>query len=262
MVKVKENMTGWIMSEHGFSDSRIIVVKQADDYISPQGQHYACWWCKCTCGNPDLFIVKARELRSGDTQSCGCLRVEKHKKFNDFELDLEDEYGKYGVGHCSNTNTQFYFDMDDYNKIKDYCWYEVDCGEYHTMEAWDKKTKTQIKMHWLIAGKYYDHADRNAFNNRKHNLRQATASQNSANRTIGDRNSSGFVGVGWDKDRNKWYAHIGVNNQKIRLGSFADKTDAIVTRLQAEAKYFGRFAPQRHLFEQYGITIQNDYMEV
>ena len=34
--------------------------------------------------------------------------------------------------------------------------------------------------------------------------------------------------------------------------------DAIKARLEAEKKYFGEFAPQRHLFEQYGITQQND----
>ena len=253
MVKVREDMTGWKMCEHGFPNSRIIVVKQADDYVSKQGHHYACWWCKCTCGSTNLFVVKALELRNGDTQSCGCLKIEKHKKFNNFELDLEDERGKYGVGYCSNTNTKFYFDMDDYDKIKDYCWYEIDCGEYHTMEAWDKRTKTQIKMYWIIAGKYYDHADRNAFNNRKYNLRCATASQNSANKTIGNRNSSGIIGVGFDQSRQKWHSHIGINNQKIRLGRFADKTEAIKARLKAELKYFGEFAPQRHLFKEYGV---------
>jgi hypothetical protein len=253
MVKIKEDMTGWKMCEHGFPNSRITIVKQADDYISPQGHHYACWWCQCTCGNPTLFTVKALELRNGDTQSCGCIKSEIHKKFNNFELNLKDNYGIYGVGYCSNTNAKFYFDMEDYPQIKDYCWYEVDCGEYHTIEAWDRKTKTQIKMHWLIVGKYYDHADRNALNNRKYNLRQATAAQNSANRNIGNRNSSGFIGVGWDKSRNKWLAYICVNNQKINLGRFSDKEDAIKTRLQAEAKYFKEFAPQRHLFEQYNI---------
>jgi hypothetical protein len=258
MVKIREDMTGWVMSEHGFPDSRIIVVKQAEDYISPQGCRYAQWWCKCTCGKTDLFVVKARELRSGDTKSCGCLRIEKHKKFNNFELNLKDEYGKYGVGYCSNTNTKFYFDMEDYNKIKDYCWYETNCGEYHTMEAWDKKTQTQTKMYWLITGKYCDHADRSPFNNRKYNLRYATASQNSSNRTIGNRNSSGIIGVMFDKSRKKWCSHIGINNQKIRLGRFVDKTDAIKARLKAEQKYFGEFAPQRHLFKEYGIEEGNN----
>lgn len=49
-----------------------------------------------------------------------------------------------------------------------------------------------------------------------------------------------------------------VENKEIYLGAFASKDDAIKTRLEAEAKHFGEFAPQRHLFEEYGITtIQN-----
>ena len=46
------------------------------------------------------------------------------------------------------------------------------------------------------------------------------------------------------------------------LGYFNIKEDAIKTRLEAEAKYYGEFAPQRHLFEQYGITQQNDLSEI
>ena len=41
MVKVKEDMTGWVMSEHGVSGSRLIVIRQAEDYVSPNGTHYA-----------------------------------------------------------------------------------------------------------------------------------------------------------------------------------------------------------------------------
>ena len=41
------------------------------------------------------------------------------------------------------------------------------------------------------------------------------------------------------------------------LGSFQNKEDAIKARLQAEATHYGQFAPQRHLFEEYGIRINN-----
>ena len=46
------------------------------------------------------------------------------------------------------------------------------------------------------------------------------------------------------------------------LGYFNIKEDAIKTRLEAEAKYYGEFAPQRYLFKQYGITQQNDLSEI
>ena len=66
------------------------------------------------------------------------------------------------------------------------------------------------------------------------------------------------MGVGWYKRYDKWRAYIKVD-KNITLGYFENKDDAIRTRLKAEQKYFGEFAPQKHLYEQYGIqTIQND----
>ena len=49
LVKVKEDMTGWVMAEHGVPDSRWIVIEQAEDYITPSGHHVAQWLCECNC---------------------------------------------------------------------------------------------------------------------------------------------------------------------------------------------------------------------
>ena len=77
------------------------------------------------------------------------------------------------------------------------------------------------------------------------------------NRTL-RKNNSGITGVRLDKRRNKWRASITLNQKFIWLGEYADKDDAIKARLLAEAKYFGDFAPQHHLFEQYGIEVDNE----
>ena len=53
-----------------------------------------------------------------------------------------------------------------------------------------------------------------------------------------------------------------MNNKTKYLGSFKNKEGAIKARLEAEAKYFGEFAPQRHLFEQYGININGSDIEI
>ena len=55
------------------------------------------------------------------------------------------------------------------------------------------------------------------------------------------------------KESNKWAAYIKINKKMKRLGRFIKKEDAIRARLQAEKEYFGEFAPQRHLFKEYGI---------
>ena len=113
-------------------------------------------------------------------------------------------------------------------------------------------------MHVLLGFKDYDHIDRNTFNNRKCNLRPCTEKENLRNRGLHKTNKSGITGVCWSKQRQVWLAYITVDNNNIYLGGYVNKDDAIRTCLLAEQKYFGEFAPQQHLYEQYGITKQND----
>ena len=112
-------------------------------------------------------------------------------------------------------------------------------------------------MHRLVTNFQYeicDHVDRNTLNNRKSNLRPATHTQNMWNFTRKFPTKSGIIGVSPPQPRGKkWKAYIGVNGESITLGYFLEKEDAIIARLKAEKEYYGDFAPQRHLFEQYNI---------
>ena len=47
-------------------------------YYKNDKYNNALWLCKCDCGNE--LIVNGYALRSGHTQSCGCLQKEKAKK--------------------------------------------------------------------------------------------------------------------------------------------------------------------------------------
>ena len=112
-------------------------------------------------------------------------------------------------------------------------------------------------MHHVLGCKGYDHIDRNPLNNRRNNLRKATIVENAQNHSLRKDNKSGFIGVRFNERIKKWEASIQVDKTSIYVGIFINKDDAIVARLEAEAKYFGEFAPQQHLFEEYGVTIQN-----
>ena len=52
---------------------RLTVTQKATD----KGK-YSRWLCQCSCGNPT--IVLGADLRSGLTQSCGCLQKERLKE--------------------------------------------------------------------------------------------------------------------------------------------------------------------------------------
>jgi hypothetical protein len=85
-----------------------------------------------------------------------------------------------------------------------------------------------------------DHIDGNRDNNNIFNLRLATQLQQNANVPIERNNSSGRLGVTWDKKKQKWQSRIQVNGEKIRIGYFKEVEEAITARAKAEAKYFGR----------------------
>lgn len=249
MVKVKEDLTGKTFG-------RLTVIKQAEDYISPKGRHCTRWLCECSCAEKTQVVVREAHLKGGLTQSCGCIikekLVEMCKKYNKYDLS-----GEYGIGWTSNTNKEFYFDLEDYDIIKGYCWCEnvTKTGFSKLVAHVNNKT---VSMHVVLGFKFYDHIDRNQLNNRKSNLRPATHQENRRNSTKPKNNTSGFIGVSLNKKNEKWIAKIKVDGKQISLGHYYDKEDAIRARLEAEAKYYGIFAPQIYLFEQYEITQQND----
>lgn len=262
MVKVRENMVGWIMSEHGVSDSRLTVIEQAEDYIDPKGIHRAQWLCECSCEEHNLIITTGDHIKSGRVKSCGCLTKEQalrmsqnNRKYNTYDIS-----GDYGIGWTTNTNQEFYFDLEDYDKIKDYCWHEGRTGKnrnFRILVASIPGVRNIVTMHKLLGFQNHDHIDRNEFNNQKANLRPCTKDQNNINKSIRLDNTSGVTGV-YKTNSNKWEAYLKLNGETKLRKQFDDINDAIRARLQAEQDYFGEFAPQRHLFEKYNIkTIQN-----
>jgi len=94
---------------------------------------------------------------------------------------------------------------------------------------------------WFMAYGYWpnqiDHIDGDRANNSLHNLRDVTNQINSMNIKIPSSNTSGHIGVCWDKSRNKWLAHITVDKKLKNLGRFINKEDAVKVRKEAEEKY-------------------------
>lgn len=256
-------MTGWVMSEHGQPDSKLTVIEQAEDYISTDGTRIAMWLCECSCADNNKIIVKGTNLRNGSTKSCGCIQknriIEYNKKnkskTNIYSNKLSDEHGDYYIGITSNTNKEFYVDADDFNKIKNYCWNEhITKNGYHALEARVPDSNKTIRMHYIIIGKNIDHIDRNPLNNRKYNLRNPGYCGNAQNHSLRKDNTSGVSGVNFNNRTGYYVSRIQANGKRILLGNFNNKEDAIIARLNAEIKYYGEFAPQKHLFEQYNIN--------
>ena len=90
--------------------------------------------------------------------------------------------------------------------------------------------------------KMVDHKHNPKTNNKIDNLRLANNSQNQMHRVnLNRNNTSGVIGVYWNKKAKKWYSKIYYHSSQKHLGYFINKEDAIKARREAEIKYFGDF---------------------
>lgn len=221
---------------------RLTVVCQAEPHISKSGRKYRRWLCQCECGNET--IVFEDNLKYEKTISCGCYqkevaatmqttefieyRAKKLKKYNTYDL-----FGDYGIGYTSK-GEEFYFDLEDYDLIKEYCWC-IDKNGY--CRARDSKSKKVIYMHRLILDNYQhiDHINHLKHDNRKQNIRSVNPTQNAMNK-------ANVTGVYYDNTKQKWKAKIQLYHKVINLGSFDSFEDALFARKEAEEKYYGEFS--------------------
>ena len=204
------------------------------------------WKCDCECGGETS--VARGQLTSGRTQSCGCLQREfavengkKTKEFNGCEF-IDDHYEiKLRNGK------RVLFDVDDYGIISKYSWH------YKAGYAYAMVNNEDVPMHFVLFGeKLYDHKNHNKLDNRRSNLRKCTYSENNQNRLISTRNTSGVIGVGLDS-RGRWTSRVTVDGKRKTVYAGWSFEDAVIARLKAEKEYYGEFAPQKHLYEQYNI---------
>lgn len=237
---------------------RLIVVARAPDYIRRDGRKEIMWKCDCDCGSKSIIVMGGNLTRKDrGTKSCGCLTreisstraketvKELHKR--NHKINKYDLSGDYAIG-WTNKGDEFWFDKKHYDLIKDYCWHYNRRGY---VVAWDIQSEQEIKLHRLIMGvddpmievDHIQHPPRNEhkIDNREINLRLVVHANNAKNHVVQINNTSGVSGVHYCERDNKWIARISVNGERIHLGSFDNKEDAIKIREETEIKYFGEY---------------------
>lgn len=221
---------------------RLTVIKRVPDYIQSNGRKRTMWLCMCECGN--YITVDGEHLKSGATKSCGCLQREltskRFKRYNKYNLDNE-----YGIGYTSQ-GKEFWFDIEDYERIKQYCWY-IDKNGY--VIAHDIINPQKILILSRVVMNLYDdtlcvdhiHGEQTRHDNRKCNLRICTKQQNNINRRPQSNSLSGITGVRWNQSTNKWIANISINGTYMSK-SFSKFEDAVKQRQEWENEIFGEYS--------------------
>ena len=102
---------------------RWTVIKRGPDHITSGGYKFTTWHCKCDCGNENDVI--ASRLLAGRSISCGCIRIEKAKEYEDL------------TGRKYNRLLVLHLDETDHDRIKWIC--RCDCGNISSVRSWDLK---------------------------------------------------------------------------------------------------------------------------
>jgi hypothetical protein len=138
-------------------------------------------------------------------------------------------------------------DDDDFERLSGHKWCAARdrSGNFYAVRhipgpRWQKT----IYMHREVCpqGAEGDHRNRNTLDNQRRNLRPATHAQNAQNTGRLKNNTSGFRGVYWEKQVNKWRARIYSDKQRHLLGYFLNAEDAARAYDRAAKERFGEFA--------------------
>lgn len=116
----------------------------------------------------------------------------------------------------------------------------VDRKGYNVGAIYDQNYRApRVIFKWMtgIDADQVDHEDGNTQNNRWVNLRDVTGQQNQKNMKRASNNTSGFTGVSWNSQKERWEAKIKVNQRTIHIGRFRSKMDAVIARKRAEIDY-------------------------
>jgi hypothetical protein len=140
-------------------------------------------------------------------------------------------------------------DTADFHKydLKRYRWYAHTAKGEHTFYAQSNtpvggESRTR-RMHILLTGeKGYDHKDRDGLNNRRNNLREASASQQQVNTKTYINNTTGERGAYLDKRSGKYTAWFYTNGKGKNLGRYDTAEEAGAIARAARIAAFGEFA--------------------
>jgi hypothetical protein len=138
------------------------------------------------------------------------------------------------------SNTEFAIvDMDDLPRLLPHGWCKTGGYTHATING------KQIHMQRFLLNpkkdEHVDHINLNKLDNRRKNLRLCTRVQNYRNKPKQINNRSGFKGVYWHKQRQKWAAGITTHKQ-IHLGLFDTREDAATAYNFAAYDAFKEFA--------------------
>lgn len=138
-------------------------------------------------------------------------------------------------------------DDEDFIILKNMKWYvSKQCGPSFRFYAYTFLNGSPKHMQRFLLndpkGYLVDHKDGNSLNNQKMNLRVCTRAQNAHNSKMQISNTSGFKGVYFSKQKQKWHSIVKIQGRIKHLGFFDNKIEAAKAYDKGSLQYHGEFA--------------------
>jgi hypothetical protein len=128
--------------------------------------------------------------------------------------------------------------------VDDELYYNLIQYPWHISRGYSNSKKIGLMHRYIMnydGNDYIDHINNNPLDNRKNNLRIASPKENMMNRKANINSTSQYIGVSFDKTRNKWKANITIDNKLKFLGRFESEQDAAKARDEYTKKIFNEF---------------------
>jgi anaerobic ribonucleoside-triphosphate reductase activating protein len=163
------------------------------------------------------------------------------KSVNEYTTENNITTLHVSIGHIK---LEILIDADDTDRVISYCkWtpHEVTETFNYKFYAVGQKNNKQIKLHRFIMGVtnpkiHIDHINGNSLDNRKSNLRIATAQQNAHN-TTKTNGRSGDKNVYWNEYVGKWWVLFRDKQKSIYSRKFINLEEAIVDAKEKRSIY-------------------------
>jgi hypothetical protein len=138
---LKEKLKDRLINLIGKTFGKLKVIKQYDDYISPNGVHLKQWLCKCENDN-NLIVVLGNNLKRGSTTTCGCLAESViASELKTYYLEKYSAIIEYNV--FKNPKTNHWLPYDIYIPIKN-IFIEINGKQHYQNDNHFFKTKNEF----------------------------------------------------------------------------------------------------------------------
>ncbi len=198
--------------------------------------------CECECGTVKAILNLT--LKSGGTQSCGCLareRASARVKENPPRLKHGGKrtitYNSWQgmVSRCLNEKDWKYKRYGGRGITVCRRWSDPDSGFLNFLEDMGQRPSSAHSIDRINNDGNYEPG----------NCRWATRAQQNQNVGLKKSNSSGYKGI--RKSRRRWYAEIRCDGRRIKLGSYRTAVGAALAYNIASEKLHGEFGVRNAL---------------